>query len=511
MRAQYNFGTHLMPRVPSSGVVADVVIPVYNEGRIIRSLLDSFRESLQFPVRILICYDRDDDDTLPALGGYKDVFEIVPVKNRGIGALGAVMTGLAASSAPCAIVFPADDDFNAPRLNTMIRKFQEGFDIVAGSRFMPGGTMEGCPWVKAVLVRSTAWFMSRIAGVPTRDATSGLRLFSRRVLECIPIEANAGFAYSIELLVKVHRLGWPIAEVPFEWRERTVGQSRFKVFQWAPQYLRWVRYGLATRFLRRGPQTVPLAGGAAADQDREQEARFFDRFEAEHGEYDVLDESAYRRIISTMTRQLQPRSGMSCIDLGCGTGAFTKRLQPLQLALTGVDISPRSIERAQQQGGASYLVGDICDVPLPSDSYDFAVMSGVLHHVPAEGARIRSLREARRLLKPGGRFFSYDPNGLSPSMFLYRDPRSPLCSTEGKTHNEILLLHDQLKAELEAAGFERVEVGGLSGVSYRFVEGRLARMLLPIYNGVYERLMQLPFLEKRFGTFLIATATKPTA
>jgi SAM-dependent methyltransferase len=498
-----------VPRADDTAV-ADIVIPVYNEGRNIRASLDSFR-SLTFNVRVLICYDRDDDDTLPALGGYEDFFEIVPVRNRGAGPLDAVLSGFAASTAPCVIVFPADDDFNAPRLNVLIRKFQDGFDIVAASRFMPGGTMEGCPWVKAVLVRVTAWFMWRIAGVPTRDATSGLRLFSRRVIRQIPVEAAAGFAYSIELLVKAHRLGWPIAEVPFEWRERTVGQSRFKVFKWAPQYLRWVGYALATTFLRRGPDTVPLVGGGRqeAEQDREQEAQFFDRFEAEHGEYDVLDEAAYRRIISKLQRSLQLRSGMTCIDLGCGTGAFTKRLQALRLALTGVDISARSIERAQQRGGAVYLVGDICDVPLPSASYDFAVMSGVLHHFPASDTRVRSLREAFRLLKPGGRFFSYDPNGFSPSMFLYRDPRSPLYSEAGKTHNEILLTHAQLAGELKAAGFAQVEVTGLSGISYRFVEGPLARALLPIYNGVYERLMRLPLLEKRFGTFLIAIATKP--
>jgi dolichol-phosphate mannosyltransferase len=245
-------------------VAADIVIPVYNEGRIIRSLLDSFRESLQFPVRILICYDQDDDDTLTALGGYEQSFEILPVRNRGKGPLGAVLSGFAVSTAPCVIVFPADDDFNAPRLNTLIRKFQEGFDIVAGSRFMPGGVMKGCPWVKAVLVRATAWFMYWIAGVPTRDATSGLRLFSRRVITQIPIEAELGFTYSIELLVKVHRLGWPVAEVPFEWHERTVGKSRFKVFTWAPQYLRWVRYALATTFLRRGPETVQLVSGGRA-------------------------------------------------------------------------------------------------------------------------------------------------------------------------------------------------------------------------------------------------------
>lgn len=494
-------------------VVADIVIPVYNEGRIIRSLLDSFRESLQFQVRVLICYDRDDDDTLPALGGYEDAFDIVPVKNTGAGPFGAVLSGFAASTAPCVIVFPADDDFNAPRLNALIRKFQEGFDIVAASRFMPGGVMTGCPWVKAVLVRATAWFMWRIARVPTRDATSGLRLFSRRVITQIPIDAEAGFTYSIELLVKAHRLRWPIAEVPFEWHERTVGTSRFKVFTWAPHYLRWVRYALATTFLRRRPQTVRLVNGARphADQDRPGEAEFFDRFEAEYGDYDVLDEAAYRRIIDRLQRALPLRAGMTCIDLGCGTGAFTKRLQTLQLALTGVDISPRSIERAQRQGGAEYLVGDICDVQRPSNSYDVAVMSGVLHHFPDPGPRGRSLREARRLLKPGGRFFSYDPNGFSPSMFLYRDPRSPLFVPEGKTHNEVLLTQAQLVRELEEAGFTQVEVVGLSGISYRFVEGRLARAMLPLYNGLYERFMRLPFLERRFGTFLIATATKPVS
>jgi len=80
------------------------------------------------------------------------------------------------------------------------------------------------------------------------------------------------------------------------------------------------------------------------EQDRAREAEFFDQFEAEHGEYDVLDEAAYARIIARLRRSVQPRAGMTGIDLGCGTGAFTKRLQPL-LLMTGVDISPRSIDR----------------------------------------------------------------------------------------------------------------------------------------------------------------------
>jgi dolichol-phosphate mannosyltransferase len=112
------------------------------------------------------------------------------------------------------------------------------------------------------MARSSAFFLYYVVGVPTRDASNGLRLFSRRVLQSIPIESTKGFAYSIELLVKTHRLGWPIAETPFHWYERTAGKSRFRPLQWAPQYLKWVRYAMATTFLRRGPETVTLRAQA---------------------------------------------------------------------------------------------------------------------------------------------------------------------------------------------------------------------------------------------------------
>ena len=242
----------------------------------------------------------------------------------------------------------------------------------------------------------------------------------------------------------------------------------------------------------------------------EKEIRFFDQFEAEHGDYDVLAEDSYRRILDILASRLHPSVGSRCVDLGCGTGAFTRRLRTFGLDVTGVDISPRSIERARALGGAEYVVGDICNCPLPSAGFDMAVMSGVLHHLPVAEARLHSLGEAFRLLKPGGRFFSYDPNGRSPSMFLYRDPRSPFSSKAGKTENEILLVKRHLYSELAAAGFRDLRVTGLSGIAYRYVEGRLARRLLPLYNRVYEKVMQLPLLEDFLGTFLIATATKPS-
>jgi hypothetical protein len=125
---------------------------------------------------------------------------------------------------------------------------------------MPGGGMVGCPLLKAALVRSANFTLHYVARVPTRDASNGFRMFSRRVIEKIAIESDQGFCYSIELLVKAHRLGWKIGETPVQWFERQHGASRFRVLQWLPAYLRWYAYAFATTFLRRPPATVTLKG-----------------------------------------------------------------------------------------------------------------------------------------------------------------------------------------------------------------------------------------------------------
>ena len=237
----------------------DIIIPVYNEGDNIIAVLDSLRRAVEASFRVLICYDHDDDNTLEALQEYRGApFEISLVKNRGRGVHGAIVTGFRASTAPAVLVFPADDTYNAGMIDRMLHGFDEGCDIVAASRFLPGGCMQGAPWLKDVLVRASSFTLHHFAGLPSRDATNGLRLFSRRVVDRIEIESSEGFAYSIELLVKCHRLGWRIDQVPALWLQRTQGKSRFKVLRWLPAYLRWYFYGFATKYLRRGADTVPM-------------------------------------------------------------------------------------------------------------------------------------------------------------------------------------------------------------------------------------------------------------
>ncbi len=89
------------------------------------------------------------------------------------------------------------------------------------------------------------WF----AGVPTHDPTNNFKLYSRRFLDTIAIESTAGFELALELTVKATIAGRRIAEVPTTWRDRTAGQSNFKLREWLPHYLHWYLKALGARWL----------------------------------------------------------------------------------------------------------------------------------------------------------------------------------------------------------------------------------------------------------------------
>ena len=235
----------------------EIVIPLYNEASKIVELIESFNKHVKTQFRILICYDNDDDDVFKYTKELKKFsFEILFVKNPGKGPCLAVKEGLYFGNSNCAMVYPADDFLNFNIIDKMYFAFTQENDIVAASRFIKGGSMKDCPLIKSILVRlasSTLYFLSSI---PVRDASNGFRLFSRRLLNTVNLESKVGFAYSLELLAKCNRLKFKIAEIPAQWEERSEGSSRFKVFKWLPQYLKWYFYGLSTTWLRKGPKDV---------------------------------------------------------------------------------------------------------------------------------------------------------------------------------------------------------------------------------------------------------------
>lgn len=233
----------------------DIIIPVYNEAENILQVLEQFKLYVKTNYRILICYDFPEDNTLVALTHYQEQLKNQPnkqqlniqlIQNNSKGPLAAILSGFKASTAPYVLVYPADDFINASLIDKMLDMAKNGADIVCPSRFMPGGYMRNCPKIKSFVMRCGNFLLYHIAKIGTHDASNGFRLFSRKILDNIPIESTKGFAYSIELLVKAHRLNYNIREIPSKWIERTCGKSRFKVFGWFSCYGRWFVYAFVT-------------------------------------------------------------------------------------------------------------------------------------------------------------------------------------------------------------------------------------------------------------------------
>jgi len=237
-----------------TAVDVDFVMPVYNEGANIGRALREIHAHVPLSKRVLVVYDFDEDDTLPALRALAPEYPgVVEVRNTlGRGVLNAVRAGIAATTAEVVVITMADlsDDVSiVPRMVAMIR--EGGLDIVCASRYMKGGRQIGGPRLKGWMSRAAGLSLRWLAGFPTHDATNAFRAYRRSVLAAIEIESRGGFAYSLEITAKAHARGCKIAELPSTWTDRSAGESRFRLRAWLPHYLKWYFYAMTHRPRRR--------------------------------------------------------------------------------------------------------------------------------------------------------------------------------------------------------------------------------------------------------------------
>jgi len=251
-----------MNTTTSDAAELDLIVPVFNEGPNIARSIEEIDAKVPLRKRILIVYDFDEDDTLPAVRAMQPSFpEVQLLKNSyGRGVLNAIRVGIVAATAEVVVITMADlsdDPAIVPRMVEMIRR--EGFDIVCASRYVRGGRQIGGPRLKKFLSRMAGYSLHYLIGLPTHDATNAFRAYRRSVLLDFPIESTGGFEYSLELTVKAFAAGRRIGEIPTTWRDRSAGQSRFQLRKWLPCYLRWYRYALLNR-PGRGASISPAPG-----------------------------------------------------------------------------------------------------------------------------------------------------------------------------------------------------------------------------------------------------------
>jgi dolichol-phosphate mannosyltransferase len=218
-----------------------IVVPVYNEADNIQPFLRDLETALAEPHETLIVYDFPEDSTLSAVSAMEPACPHVRLVHNtlGKGVLNALKAGFQASTGDAVVVMMADRSDEPTDVTPMARLIRDGADVVAGSRYMKGGRQEGGPWLKRTLSRMAGVSLYYLAGFPIHDATNNFRAYSRRVITDIPIEGEASFALAMELTLKAHWRGWRVTEVPTTWRDRSAGQSRFRLFAWLPHYLRW--------------------------------------------------------------------------------------------------------------------------------------------------------------------------------------------------------------------------------------------------------------------------------
>ena len=227
-----------------------VVVPVYNEGENITKMLAGLSASLESQSsEVIVVYDFDEDNTVPVVTRLAASMPFLRLEknNLGKGVLNAIKTGFSAARGPFVLVTMADGSDDPREAPLMLDRARAGADVVSASRYMRGGRQEGGPLLKRTLSRLAGLSLHWVGRIPTHDPTSNYKLYSRRLLERVTIESEAGFELAIELTVKAHLLGMTIAEVPTTWRDRTAGESRFQLRRWLPHYLHWYWLGMLGR------------------------------------------------------------------------------------------------------------------------------------------------------------------------------------------------------------------------------------------------------------------------
>lgn len=111
-----------------------------------------------------------------------------------------------------------------------------------------------------------------------------------------------------------------------------------------------------------------------------------------------------------LIRAYAPLEGARILDIGCGLGVYVRKFREFSDDVCGIDIDPKRLrEGARTTPGLGLAVGE--HLPFRGGVFDVIVLNEVIEHVHDDAA---TLREAERVLRPGGRIVIYAPNRLYP-------------------------------------------------------------------------------------------------
>lgn len=211
-----------------------IIIPTYNEAGNIAAAVRSVHDALP-DAHVLVVDDGSPDGTGAIADSLASTDDRVKVLHRteknGLG--GAYLAGFAwALERSYAVIgeFDADGSHPAealPRMAAALRA-EANPALVIGSRWVPGGTVVDWPLTRKLLSRGGNTYARLMLRLPVADATAGYRLYTADALRGIHLDSveSKGYCFQVDLTLRIHDAGGSIVEVPIEFREREIGESK---------------------------------------------------------------------------------------------------------------------------------------------------------------------------------------------------------------------------------------------------------------------------------------------
>lgn len=232
-----------------------VIVPTYNERENIVLLVPELL-ALPLGLNVIVVDDNSPDSTGLIVKEMAATQPRVSVVHRpgklGLGT--AYITGFKkalASGAERILTMDADYSHHPRYIPAMIERSQAA-DLVIGSRYVRGGGAVDSPALRRLLSYGANAFAKVVLGLRAMDCTAGFRCYRREVLESIELDAifSDGYSFLIEMLYKVQRRGWKVAEVPIHFMDRRRGTSKISRTEITRALYTVVRLG-ASHVLRR--------------------------------------------------------------------------------------------------------------------------------------------------------------------------------------------------------------------------------------------------------------------
>ncbi len=231
-------------------MLISIVIPARNEENNINHTVTELENRLKNLLHeTLIVNDHSQDTTaakvLELSAKYPSVKLINNIAKPGFSS--ALWTGFRATSGEAVAVVMADASDDPQTIPKMAAKFTEGYDLVCGSRYLPGGGKKGGPKTQGFFSFWINKYLRIFLNFPTSDASNAFKLYRRECLLATKTEEE-GFALSAELAIKFWQMGCKIIDIPTVWKDRETGKSKFKFRRAFRSYGRLLKRASAWKF-----------------------------------------------------------------------------------------------------------------------------------------------------------------------------------------------------------------------------------------------------------------------